>query len=154
MIEVPRNSSGPSSGQGRVYRKDIVVRFTDCDPAGMVFYPRYLEMFNDLVESWFREELNFSFNEMHTRRVWGLPTVHLEVDFVAPSIFGEVLSATLIVRSLGTSSISLDISLYCRDGVARVRGKVVLVLIDRSVGRAIPIPEEVRARIALFQGTS
>jgi 4-hydroxybenzoyl-CoA thioesterase len=104
------------------------------------------------VESWFREELNFSFNEMHTRRGWGLPTVHLDVDFVAPSIFGEVLSATLIVRSLGTSSIRLDISLYCRDGSARVRGKVVLVLIDRSVGRAIPIPEEVRARIALFQG--
>jgi 4-hydroxybenzoyl-CoA thioesterase len=152
MIEVPRNSSDPSPGQGRVYRKDIVVRFTDCDPAGMVFYPRYLEMFNDLVESWFREELNFSFNEMHTRRGWGLPTVHLDVDFIAPSIFGEVLSATLIVRRLGTSSISSDISLYSRDGVARVRGKVVLVLIDRSVGRAIPIPEEVRARIALFQG--
>jgi 4-hydroxybenzoyl-CoA thioesterase len=152
MIEVPRNSSDPSPGQGRVYRKEIVVRFTDCDPAGMVFYPRYLEMFNDLVESWFREELNFSFNEMHTRRGWGLPTVHLDVDFVAPSIFGEVLSATLIVRRLGTSSISSDISLYSRDGVARVRGKVVLVLIDRSVGRAIPIPEEVRARIALFQG--
>jgi 4-hydroxybenzoyl-CoA thioesterase len=152
MIEVPRNSSDPSPGQGRVYRKEIVVRFTDCDPAGMVFYPRYLEMFNDLVESWFREELNFSFNEMHTRRGWGLPTVHLDVDFIAPSIFGEVLSATLIVRRLGTSSISSDISLYSRDGVARVRGKVVLVLIDRSVGRAIPIPEEVRARIALFQG--
>jgi 4-hydroxybenzoyl-CoA thioesterase len=79
-----------------------------------------------------------------------LPTVHLEVDFVAPSIFGEVLSATLSVRSLGTSSINLDISLHGRDGVARIRGKVVLVLIDRTVGRAIPIPEEVRARIALF----
>ena len=152
MVEVPRNSSGPSPGQGRVYRKDIVVRFTDCDPAGIVFYPRYLEMFNDLVEGWFREELNFSFNEIVTWRVWGLPTVHLEVDFVAPSIFGEVLSATLSVRSLGTSSINLEISLHGRDGVARVRGKVVLVLTDRSVGRAIPIPEEVRARIALFQG--
>ncbi|MGA9510656.1 MAG: thioesterase family protein [Candidatus Sulfotelmatobacter sp.] len=151
MIEAPRNSSDPSPGQGRVYRKDVVVRFTDCDPAGIVFYPRYLEMFNDLVENWFREGLNFSFNEIVTRRVWGLPTVHLEVDFIAPSIFGEVLSATLSARSLGRSSINVDISFHGSDGIARVRGKVVLVLIDRNVGRSIPIPEEVRARIALFQ---
>ena len=135
-----------------VYRSDILIRFRHCDPAGIVFFPRYMEMFNDLVEDWCREALGFDFNEIHLARGWGLPTVHLDVDFVAPSIFGEVLSATLIVRSLGTSSISSDISLYSRDGVARVRGKVVLVLIDRSVGRAIPIPEEVRARIALFQG--
>src|SRR6202021_3747690 len=95
MIDAPRNSSGPSPGQGRVYRKDIVVRFADCDPAGIVFYPRYLEMFNDLVEQWFREELHWSFAELVTNRGWGLPTVHLEVDFVAPRRFDEMFFAAL-----------------------------------------------------------
>jgi 4-hydroxybenzoyl-CoA thioesterase len=152
MTKAPNNTSDPSSSaSARVYRKDVLVRFADCDAAGIVFYPRYLEMFNDLIEDWCREELNFSFTEIVTRRGWGLPTVHLEVDFTAPSVFGDVLSATLSLRSLGTSSMTLDISFHGRDGTARVIGKVVLVLVDRRVSRPIPIPEDVRARIAAFQ---
>jgi 4-hydroxybenzoyl-CoA thioesterase len=129
------------------------VRFADCDAAGIVFYPRYLEMFNGLVENWFRDELQFSFTEIVTNRGWGLPTVHLEVDFVAPSRFGETLSGTLIVRSVGTTSIGLEILLRGRDNGDRVRGKVVLVLIDRAIQRAIPWPSELRERILTFRVT-
>ena len=96
---VAANQSVPPA---RTYRADILVRFAHCDPAGIVFFPRYMEMFNNLVEDWCREELGFSFAEIHSGRGWGLPTVHLEVDFMAPSVVGEVLSATVAVRSLGT----------------------------------------------------
>jgi 4-hydroxybenzoyl-CoA thioesterase len=139
--------------QTETYRKQVLVRFADCDPAGIVFYPRYLEMFNNLVEDWCEHELHFSFTEIVTTRGWGLPTVHLEIDFVAPSIFGEVLSGTLSVRSIGTSSMNLDILLQGADGQDRVRGKVTLVLIDRRVHRAIAIPDELRARISAFQAS-
>ncbi len=133
-----------------VYSADVRIRFTHCDAAGIVFYPRYFEIFNDLVEDWCREGLGFSFTEIITRREWGLPTVHLEVDFAAPSTFGEVLCAILAVRSLGTSSIGLNIVLRGPDGSDRVHGKVVLVLIDRRSGRAIPIPDDLRAMISKF----
>jgi 4-hydroxybenzoyl-CoA thioesterase len=136
------------------YRKQILVRFGDCDAAGIVFYPRYLEMFNSLVEDWYRDELQFSFTEIVVVRGWGLPTVHLEVDFVAPSVFGEVLSSTLSVRELGTSSLTLDISLQGPDGSNRVRGQVVLVLSDRRNHKAIPIPDAIRARILPFKADS
>ena len=143
-----------STSRDSVYRKQVLVRFGDCDAAGIVFYPRYLDMFNSLVEDWCREELNFSFSEIVTGRGWGLPTVHLEVDFVAPSVFGDVLSATLVVTALGKTSINLNILLQGSDSVDRVRGKVTLVLIDRKQHRAIPIPDEVRERILSFQADS
>jgi 4-hydroxybenzoyl-CoA thioesterase len=127
------------------------VRFADCDAAGIVFYPRYFEMLNGLVEDWFRDELHASFTEIVTNRGWGLPTVHLEVDFVAPSRFDETLSATLAVRTVGTSSMNLDILFRGPDNVDRVRGKVVLVLIDRAAHQAIPWPSDLRARILTFQ---
>jgi 4-hydroxybenzoyl-CoA thioesterase len=152
MSKTPDNASAPSASTSpRVYRKDIPVRFGDCDAAGIVFYPRYMEMFNNLVEDWCREELNFSFTEIVTRRRWGVPTVRLEVDFAAPSVFGEVLTASLSLLALGRTSMTLAISLRGPDGAPRVNGKVVLVLIDRRVTRAIPIPDEVRARMAAFQ---
>jgi 4-hydroxybenzoyl-CoA thioesterase len=135
----------------RAYEAEIPVRFADCDAAGIVFYPRYLEMFNGLVENWFRDELHFSFTEIVTHRGWGLPTVHLEVDFVAPSRFDETLSATLTVRRVGTTSMGLEILFRGQDNADRVRGKVVLVLIDRAKLRAIPWPSELRERILPFQ---
>ena len=141
----------PSSRHDAAYRKQVLVRFGDCDAAGIVFYPRYLEMFNSLVEDWFREKLDFSFSEIVTHRGWGLPTVHLEVDFLTPSVFGDVLSAVLRVTAMGTTSMNLDIVLQGPDGADRVRGKVVLVLIDRRQLRAIPIPDEVRAKVSSFQ---
>jgi len=137
--------------KARSYQTQIPVRFADCDPAGIVFYPRYLEMFNGLVEDWFREELHSSLTEIVTNRGFGIPTVHLEVDFVAPSRFDEMLSATLTVRSLGTSSMGLDIIFRGPDSGDRVRGMVVLVFIDRALHRPIAWPNDLRARILEFQ---
>jgi 4-hydroxybenzoyl-CoA thioesterase len=110
-------------------------------------------MFNGVVENWFRDKLHFSFTEIVTNRGWGLPTVHLEVDFVAPSRFGETLTATLAVRGVGTTSVGLEILFRGQDNGDRVRGKVVLVLIDRAVQRAIPWPSELRERILTFRAS-
>ncbi len=151
MTEMPVTKSQLPSTPARPYRAEILVRFGDCDPAGIVFYPRYFEIFNDIVEDWCREGLQFSFPDLITQRGWGLPTVHLDVDFTAPSRFGEVLSATLTVRSVGASSVHLDINLCGPDGGLRVRGRVVLVLIDRQPHKAIPIPDDLRARMLTFR---
>jgi 4-hydroxybenzoyl-CoA thioesterase len=132
------------------FRTEVLVRFADCDPAGIVFYPRFLEMFNNLVEDWCREGLKFSFDEIVIERGWGLPTVHLETDFIAPCRLGEVLTANLFVRGIGTSSINADIVLSGPDHSDRVRGKVVLVLMDRKTNRALALPDELRSRISAF----
>ena len=149
MKEISSSVQAPSAGKGLSYRAEILVRFAYCDPAGIVFYPRYLEMFNGLVEDWLREGVGHSFQEIFARG-WGLPTVHLNVDLVAPSTIGDVLSAALAVRSVGTSSITLDIVLSGPDGNIRVRGEVVLVLTDASENRSQTIPDDLRKQIAPF----
>jgi 4-hydroxybenzoyl-CoA thioesterase len=136
------------------YRAQVLVRFAHCDPAGMVFFPRYMEMFNNLVEDWCREELEVSFAEMHIVRGWGLATAHLEASFAAPSYLGEELSASLEVRSIGTSSVRIEIALCAPDGSGRVRGEMVLVMIDMKSKRARALPNDLRARMSVFQAES
>ena len=136
--------------QAEIFQSRILVRFADCDPAGIVFYPRYLEMFNGLVEDWFREGLELSFGELIAVRGWGVPTVHLDVDFLAPSRMGETLRASLGVWRIGRSSIHLDVRMNGPNGEDRVRGKIVLVLTDRNTSRARTIPDEFHARIARY----
>jgi 4-hydroxybenzoyl-CoA thioesterase len=128
------------------YHAEILVRFAHCDPAGIVFYPRYLEMFNNLVEDWCREAA-IPFAQISGGKGMGLPTVHLEVDFAAPSRMGDVLSATLSVRTVGASSVTLDIVFRGPDGADRVRGVLVLVLIDAESKRPLAIPGDMRAKM-------
>ncbi|HET6934384.1 MAG TPA: thioesterase family protein [Candidatus Angelobacter sp.] len=151
MADGPASSSQPgSSFAAPSFRTEVPVRFADCDPAGIVFYPRFLVMFNNLVEDWCRDGLGWSFNEIVIQREWGLPTVHLEVDFYLPSRLGEVLAASLYVRDIGKSSIQADILLSGPDDEIRVRGRVVLVLMDLRSGKSFSIPDEMRAQITKF----
>jgi 4-hydroxybenzoyl-CoA thioesterase len=113
------------------FQTEVLVRFADCDPAGIA-------------------GLSFSFNDIVIKNGWGLPTVHLEADFVSPCRLGELLRAKLFVRSLGSSSVKADILLCGPDDTERVRGKVVLVLMDRRSYRALAFPEALRNRISTF----
>ncbi|HYD82141.1 MAG TPA: thioesterase family protein [Paucimonas sp.] len=134
-----------------VFSVDIPVRFGDCDPAGIVFYPRYFEMFNGVVEDWCARELGLSFREMHLRHGMGLPTVHLETDFTAPSELGETLRAELAVEKIGGASLLVAIRLLGPQGGERVRAKIVLVAMNLRERRAMPIPQPMRERAAAFQ---
>lgn len=136
---------------GEVFRRHIPVRFGDCDPAGIVFYPRYFEMFNGVVEDWCAQELGISFRDMHLAQHWGLPTVHLDTDFIAPSELGDVLEARLQVTKLGRCSLHLEIQLFGSDGAERVRAKLVLAAMDLRERRAIPLPAQAAEQASRFR---
>lgn len=134
-----------------VFSRSVQVRFGDCDPAGIVFYPRYFEMFNNLVEDWCAGGLGISFRELHGVRGLGLPTVSVTTDFVATSKLGDQLRAELSVLKIGGSSLTLAIRLRGDDGLERVRATLVLALMDLKTARATRIPEPMRARIAQYR---
>ncbi|MGO4331360.1 acyl-CoA thioesterase [Cupriavidus sp. 2TAF22] len=126
------------------------VRFKDCDAAGIVFFPRYFEMLNDLVEDWFREALGWPFGEMHGAGQAGVPTAALSCRFVAPSRLDEVLRRELRVTHLGRSSFSLLVRFCGPDGDTRLEVAQRLVCVD--AGELVPraLPPAVRAQMERF----
>lgn len=128
------------------YTKTIQIEFNHCDPAGIVFYPRYFEMTNSVVENFFADEIGRSFAQMHNDGMKnGVPTVHIEADFVAPSRLGDKVDFTLVVRKLGGSSVAVEITGRMGDEV-RMRARIALVWIDNM--KAARWPEAMRARLA------
>jgi 4-hydroxybenzoyl-CoA thioesterase len=83
------------------------LRFSDCDPAGIAYYPRYLALCDGVIEQWTEEVVGISRLKLHFELEWGLPTVFLQADFTAPSRLGDQLDFTLGVAELGRSSIGL-----------------------------------------------
>jgi 4-hydroxybenzoyl-CoA thioesterase len=127
-----------------IYRRRMPIEFNHCDPAGIVFYPRYLEMTNSLVENFFRERMEYPFARMMGEGV-GTPTVKLEMDFKSPSRLGEVLDWTLEVRRLGRTSAKLRIAAE-GEGKLRLQGHVTLVFASLT-GKALPWPDPIWSRL-------
>lgn len=131
------------------FERERTIRFSHCDPAGIVFFPQYLVMLNDLNEEWFGELLGAPYADLIGRRRTGLPTVSLQCEFSAVSRMGETVTLGLSVERLGTKSITLRHG--CRRGdEARFAIRQVLVTTDLHTHRAIHIPADLRAAIETF----
>lgn len=125
------------------------VRFAHCDPAGIVFFPRYFELLNEVVEDWFAGPLESAFGALHLDERRGVPTVRLEADFVAPSRLGDVLDFTLTVADLGRASCRLVTMADC-GAERRAAFRHTLVHVGPGVMKSTPWPEDLRRRIAVF----
>lgn len=130
------------------FEREILIRFSHCDPAGIVFFPQYLVMFNGHVEDWFNDCLGVDYANFVSERRFGLPIVKLDCEFKAPSRMGERLMLSLRVTRLGRSSLSLAIGIH-GPGM-RVQSNQVLVTTSLDTHRAVPIPDDLRERIGRF----
>ena len=131
------------------FERPVRIRFSHCDPAGIVFFPQYLVMTNALVEDWFNEGLDIDYAQMIGQRRIGLPIVKLDCEFSRPSQMGETIMLTLTVCAIGRRSITIDI-LGHGNGEARFRAKQVLVTISQESGRSIDIPTDIANALAKF----
>lgn len=124
------------------WTKTIPVEFCHCDPAGIVFFPRYFEMANSVVENFFATELGRPFAAVIAGGN-GSPTARISADFLRPSRLGEVLDFEIAVTKLGRTSAAYRTRGRCR-GEDRLRIEGVLVWTGAG-GRPEPWPDDLRA---------
>ena len=92
-----------------INRKEIQIEWGDCDPFGIVFFPRYFEYFDACTNALFHRALGFPKAEMLKRfKIAGIPLVQASANFFAPSSFGDVVSVESCVTEWGKSSFSVQ----------------------------------------------
>ena len=136
---------------GQVFTVERRVRFADCDAAGIVFFPRYFEMLNGVVEDWFAGPLQASFRELHLNRRVSVPTAALEARFIAPSRLEDELSFVLTVTRLGGASCTLRHRISAGDQ-PRFEASQTIVYLGQSL-KPEPWPDPLRIRIAPYLET-
>jgi 4-hydroxybenzoyl-CoA thioesterase len=136
----------------KAFCRTELIRFQHVDYAGIVFYPRFLEMLNALVEDWFAEELDRPFRDMH--KTGGIPTVDLKVQFRKAARLGDVLSKYLWIKNLGVSSVQLGFRFEDENGGLCLEGEVLLVNVSlsekRDEIRSLPFSPDIRNRMERF----
>ncbi len=133
----------------------VEVRFGDCDPAGIIYFPRFFALFHDAMETWFPARLGMRYAELVVGRKIGFPAVHTEADFSAPCALGEAIAIELRVARLGRSSIDLRYVVRGAGGDVRAVGATTCVVMDldpASPGhrRPLAIPDDLRQKIERF----
>jgi len=134
------------------FTKTEKVRFKHVDYAGIVFYPRFLEMLNDLVEDWFEESLDRPFSKIHETN--GIPTVDLKVQFKNPARIGQLIHKKLWVKDLGYASVQCGFIFEDEQYKTILSGEVTLVNValnkDSNEIKADGFSDETRALIEPF----
>ena len=131
-----------------IYTRIMPVEFNHCDPAGIVFYPRYFEMTNSLVENFFADVIGYSYASMMAASQ-GVPTARLEANFKAPSRLGDKLEWALRVARVGGSSVSFVAKAMVGDQL-RLTADITLVWVN--AGKPARWPDTMRTKFAAFQG--
>ncbi|MGB7319394.1 MAG: thioesterase family protein [Planktotalea sp.] len=128
-----------------IYEFPQKILFKHCDPAGIVFYPRYFEMLNDCVEAFFAD-IGFAFEDIH--KVGRVPTVQIDATFSTPSLHGDRMVINLQITRIGRSSIGLDFHAHC-GGSTRFTATSTLVYISPD-NSAQALPDDMRTALAPY----
>ena len=122
------------------------VLFRHCDPAGIVFFPRYFEMMNDCVEAFFDQGLNCPFEQFH--QTAGIPTATITTTFTSPGRHGDMLDLRLNVTRVGRASFDYEMSCYCGK-IQRFLTNATLVQVDLN-GKPTPLQNSIKQRLIDF----
>jgi 4-hydroxybenzoyl-CoA thioesterase len=134
-------------GGGAPFATERLIRFSDCDPAGIVFYPQYFVMFNGVVEDWVDGPLGIGYRALILDRRIGLPTVRLEADFRAVSRLGDRVQLTLKVERMGQRSLTLKLACLGEGDELRMEMRQVIVTTSLVTHQSVAIPDDLRSAI-------
>jgi 4-hydroxybenzoyl-CoA thioesterase len=132
-------------------RRTARIEWGDCDPAGIVFYPRYFEMFDHSTVLLIEKALGMRKLDLYERYGFaGHPAVETQARFHLPTRFGDDVEIESAITKLGRSSFSLQHRLTL-NGALAVEGSETRVWTARDPARpgglrAQAIPDEVVAR--------
>ena len=130
----------------------LVIEWGDCDPAGIVFYPRYFAMFDASTAALFQRALGMTKREMRKHYdVVGFPMVDTRATFRAPCAFGDEVRIESAVTEFRRASFDVHHRLLRDDGALAVEGFETRVWVGRHPDKpdgikALPIPEDLAAR--------
>jgi 4-hydroxybenzoyl-CoA thioesterase len=128
----------------------INVRFGDCDPAGLVYYPVLLHYCHAAMEEFFAERCGTSYAALVSGRRLGFPTVNVRAEFFAPLVYGDEVEVEVWVSRVGKSSATFEYRLRrAGDGQVCASATVVQVSMNLDERSAVPVPEDLRRAFEL-----
>ena len=134
------------------HARTVRIEWGDCDPAGIVFYPRYFAMFDHSTTLLIERTLGMTKHQLQAAHEFaGYPVVANRARFLLPTRFGDDVVIETSLAAVRRSSFDLTHRLSL-DGALAVEGFETRVWVVRDPARpgrfkAEPIPPPLVARL-------
>jgi 4-hydroxybenzoyl-CoA thioesterase len=129
--------------------RTVRIEWGDCDPAGIIFYPRYFEIFDASVAALFERALGLTkFQQLKQFGFAGYPLAKTRARFLRPTRFGDDVTVDTTIR-FGRTSFQIEHRLSRGGDVCVECSETrVWVVRDTATGgiKPQPVPEEVLAK--------
>jgi len=143
MHRFDREELKPSRPHAFVDRREI--RFQDIDAAGIIFYPRILEMFHDAYAA-FLAHAGSPLRDVLRTDTWIAPVRHAEADYFKPLRYADLVTVEICRAHVAETEATLGYRVARAEGNGEVCvvGQVVHTFVDRATFKRISMPEPVR----------
>lgn len=131
------------------FSTQIVVRFGDADPAGLVYYPVLFHYCHVAMEEFFAARCGIAYARLLAEERLGFPTVNARAEFFAPLVYGDVAVVEVFVSRVGRSSATFEYTIRrAADDLVCARATLVQAALNLDTRRAVPVPDKYRAAFA------
>ena len=122
------------------------IRYSDCDPQGIVFNGNYARYWDDALTDWF-EEAGLGGGELGGAGA-DVVAARIEMDFRASAGLGDTLETDISVERIGNTSMTVGFTTKrLSDGTVVTEGREVLVFVDPANFRPTTVPEVVKVKL-------
>ena len=116
------------------------VRWSDCDPLGIIYYGTYIRFFESAEHEMLRQA-GLPYDVLRVQHQVQLPRKAFAVEFHSPAQMDELMEIRVGVSRLGTSSITMRFEVFrAADLVHRASAKLTVVCVEKETitKRALP----------------
>lgn len=134
-----------------ILQRELTIAWGDCDPAGIVFNPRFFEFFDASTWQLFDKALGVKPHELNAAYgIIGIPLVDAGANFLKAVKFGDTIEIATRAASFGRSSFKIEHRLSV-GGALHVEGNETRVWAARDPAdpdriKGVAIPAEVIAK--------
>jgi YbgC/YbaW family acyl-CoA thioester hydrolase len=120
------------------------VRWSDCDPLGIIYYGTYIRFFEAAEHEMFRQA-GLPYEVMRVQRQVQLPRKAFQVEFHSPAEMDELMEIRVGVARFGETSLTLRFEAYrARDLMHRASATLTVVCVEKETITKRPLPDFVK----------
>jgi YbgC/YbaW family acyl-CoA thioester hydrolase len=134
-----------------MFRTEMAVRLQHTDAAGVVFFVRFFELAHVAYEE-LLDAIGQPIPQDMPGATYIIPIVHAEADYRASLRVGDRVAIEAVVSRLRGRSFTVDYTITKVDGAPAGTVRTVHVVVDPKTGKAMTMPEALRAGLAAYAG--
>ena len=125
---------------------EIRVRYGETDQMGIVYYGNYALYYEIARVEWLRS-LGVTYKDMEEKMNIMLPVTYLQMRFVRPIFYDELITINSQVLKMPDYFIHFDMEIFGKDNKLRNKAQVSLCFMDRNTKIKTKIPPFLKKKL-------